>query len=147
MATAISLFVSLDYDMGPVWEKAKSPSFLSEVDLHFPLDQTIHEIGPLVTYRFTQMNAAVSALSRVLPGFSVHSVPAGAGLEMDTLLLGLELAESVSKSIPAVGSLIEGACGTMRRILSAAEVCLSSLLSSLMRKLTLTIQASSCLPE
>lgn len=42
---------------------------------------------------------------------------------MDSALLSLNVAESISKMIPIVGNLIEGACATVRKIMETAQVC------------------------
>ena len=43
-------------------------------------------------------------------------------LTVDSVLSCLDVAESIAKMLPVVGSLVEGACGTVRKIIAAAQV-------------------------
>jgi hypothetical protein len=41
---------------------------------------------------------------------------------VDSIISCLDVAESIAKMLPVVGSLVEGACGTVRKIIAAAQV-------------------------
>ena len=82
---------------------------------------------PLVTPCFRQMRTRVAALEvelqivRITPEEPNAELSARDVLTVDSVMSCLDLAESITKMIPIVGSILEGACGTIRKVLVVAQ--------------------------
>ncbi|KAF9022017.1 hypothetical protein BDZ89DRAFT_223808 [Hymenopellis radicata] len=96
---------------------------------------------PLLLPRFRQSNDRIRSLAS-LSGCSQDPQPSSTLPDFSDILLCLDIAESVSKMVPGFGSLAEGACGIIRKIIAAVEnarVVRSDVLSLANRTATLTI--------
>ena len=85
-------------------------------------------IIPLVLPCFHLMKARVVTLESRIPQLTLEGPPdtelsVKDALTVDSVLSCLDIAESIAKMLPVVGNLVEGACGTVRKIIAAAKVC------------------------
>ncbi|KAF9032487.1 hypothetical protein BDZ89DRAFT_1063391 [Hymenopellis radicata] len=75
---------------------------------------------------FREMNARIDALSKLRNvGYSSGSSDSASifrPANMANLATCLDIAESVAKLVPVFGAVLEGACGILRKTISAAEV-------------------------
>lgn len=67
-----------------------------------------------------------SQITRLTPEVPNTALSVKDALTVDSVISCLDVAESIAKMLPVVGSLVEGACGTVRKILVAAQVRVSS---------------------
>ncbi|KAF9005697.1 hypothetical protein BDZ89DRAFT_1168881 [Hymenopellis radicata] len=72
--------------------------------------------------RFREMNVRRETLSKICKvGHASYSSSVIGQTNMTNIVTCLDVAESVSKLIPVVGNVLEGACGVLRKIVQAAE--------------------------
>lgn len=85
----------------------------------------------LLLPRFNQARFEVETLSRFRPDIFRpidtakinRQIRDTGGNILNILIIGLDIAESAAKLIPVAGTLVEGACGVLRKIIAATKVC------------------------
>ncbi|KAF9023071.1 hypothetical protein BDZ89DRAFT_1136926 [Hymenopellis radicata] len=83
----------------------------------------LKEVMRIALPYFREMNARIDALSKLRNsdmGYSDSASTSGS-TNMANLVTCLDIMENVAKSVPMFGDVLEGACGTLRKTVQAAE--------------------------
>ncbi|KAF9014445.1 hypothetical protein BDZ89DRAFT_1076625 [Hymenopellis radicata] len=106
-----------------------SSSFEGRILFDWSLDRPSRDLAEVMRIalpHFREMNARIDALSKLrnvdYSSGSSDSASIFGPTNMANLITCLDIAESVAKLVPVFGDVLEGACGILRKTISAAEV-------------------------